>query len=881
MVYSQLGEIGTMKLLRRWSVVESEQWKFFFAVLGLGSLGLAGLDVGIWRAECSWPVGQASHYLLSAIPQTLAALIGVSFAVLLVGFQMTSATFSKRAARLAISDPVVLTLLAAYLVTIIHSLIFLAFQKQLWPVSQKFLHAGCFSSLIGALACAGILAWVCWRVTRLLKLKGLLQRLERRLTALQNISFEQQKDLVLESRYLSVFTDLANSAIADRDPFVVKDCSPILHDVIQKALERTHQIRQLLSERSTTEQHSFVRDFAENHVRAGYFMISAADLNCAQIAGIQAGSKLKNPELAHRISSWWIEPGLGVLRDLANQGVLRSWGEELAWVFHYMRRVHRESALFAVREASVRWANELRNLMIYKDWKETLTQTACQLLTNITLFLHWCIDVRDMLPARGLLLGRAGLEQFDWPNKPLMKHWQDTGGYSGDRLLAFGKTEEHANLIQTIERTWAGFFDVGGHALYQALQEGKGSQVLADYLEMLCDAIRLEVNALTELKESFLEDVLTKALKIPHVNWDRVPGVHREPKSLYFPMFWAVLRVVLDTRGMWPAERMAKPSAIRENQRALNEGLGMFDREEGKEVARILVRNGILDSEEEIVNSIKRLKAMMKGKVAQQEKLVRDAVAKAPIIKVPPYLRGIRNGFAEALKDVRDVAQVGQDAQMSDFGPSYFRIPWGMEVERRFLVGDEVDPHRGYMMDPGEYVGEKIASAMLQGFLEEIAGAAPKREPTIQCKLNELAYAWAAEVKRLEAALGTTEFVTCPHIDLETAVFHLIFDLSRQERTDATIDKLQHWTSVRDSFKRLMNQEMLGADIDAVFFPKKRVGSLTIVEEPLQNIKVEEYTRDDGEPMVRFGINEPFKIDVDPALCFGVKITDLKRREKN
>jgi len=42
---------------------------------------------------------------------------------------------------------------------------------------------------------------------------------------------------------------------------------------------------------------------------------------------------------------------------------------------------------------------------------------------------------------------------------------------------------------------------------------------------------------------------------------------------------------------------------------------------------------------------------------------------------------------------------------------------------------------------------------------------------------------------------------------------------------------------------------------------------------------VNEDTRDDGEPMVTFRIHEPFKIDVDPELCYGIKITDLKRRE--
>jgi len=588
------------------------------------------------------------------------------------------------------------------------------------------------------------------------------------------------------------------------------------------ALGGTHRIRQILSERSGAEGYTFVRDFADEHVKAGYLMILAADLGCARAAGCQESPERKNPKLAGTITRWWIEPGVSVLRHLANQGVLRSWGRELPWIFHYLRRVHRESAFFTIREASVRWANELRKLIFYKSWEDTLTPTACQLLTNITLFLHWCIDVQDTLPARCLLLGRAGLEQLDWPNQPIMKHWQDTGAYSGNRLRKCSKTLGYQNLLKSIKALWMGFFDVGGHALYQAFHEGKGSKALADHIELLCDAIRLEPGASTGLEDSFLEDVLAQALEISIVSWSNVPGVHREPKSFYFPRLWAVLRVVLDARGKWPAERMAEPSKIRENQRAFDEGLGMFDREEGKEVVRMLIRNGILNSEEQINDSIKHLKAAIKEKVAREQDVIRKAVAKAPIVKLQPYLDGIRMGFREALEETRKFVQVEQNAQLSDFGSSDFSFPWGMEVERRFLVGDEVDPHRGYIMSSGESVGEDIASAMLQESLQEIARRTAQDEPRIRCKFDDLADRWVAEIERLKVELKTTEFIICPQIDLETEVFSLMFDLHRKELTDATVVKLQNLISLRDSFKRLENQEMLGGKIDAVFFRSRR-----------------------------------------------------------
>lgn len=98
----------------RWSFVENEQWKFFIAVAAVSLVALVLLDwvlssdLALEYIPCPWPIGQASNYLLSAIPQTLGAILGVGFAVLLVGFQIASATFSKRAARLLLSDRLVL-----------------------------------------------------------------------------------------------------------------------------------------------------------------------------------------------------------------------------------------------------------------------------------------------------------------------------------------------------------------------------------------------------------------------------------------------------------------------------------------------------------------------------------------------------------------------------------------------------------------------------------------------------------------------------------------------------------------------------------------------------------------------------------------------------
>ncbi len=875
-----------MKKLRRWAVVESEQWKFFLAVAGFGGVLLLTLDVIISFIPCCWPLFQAAHYLLSAIPQTLAALIGVSFAVLLVGFQMTSSTFSKRAARLAISDPIVLVSLAVFLVTIVHSLSFLAFQKELWALKlpDPVFHAAGVSSLFAACLCTVLLAWVCWRVTRLLKLKGLLHRLEHRLTALQDISFEsfeQHKDLVRESRYLSVFTDLANSAITSRDPFIVRECSEVLEHIILSALDGAYGMRECLSHRSPSEENSSAHGFIDNHLRAVYLMISAADLGCAQFAGTQAGPGHENPDLAHRIASWWIEPGVRVLRHLASEAIRRSWGKELALIFGYMRRIHRESAFFSVREASVRWANELRGSVIYGEWKEALTQTARQLPTNITLFLHWCIDVRDMLPARGLLLGRAGVEQFDWPNEPLMKHWQDTGSYSSDRSRAFRETIEHQNLLKSIEALWAGFFDVGGHALYQALQEGKGSQVLADYLEMLCDTIRLEVNAFTKLKESFLEDVLTKALKIPHVNWDRVPGVHREPKSFYYPRFWAILRVVLHVRGLWPADRIAGPAKIRGMKERLEEGLGMLQGSEARPICYNLIRRGVVDNEEQLRNALKALRTAIDERVALQEKVLRKQIAAAPIEKKRnAYKDGISKGFLDMLEEVRDVAELKQNADLSQFGPEDFRVDWGMEVGRHFLVADGIDPHRGYRIASGREEGQKIAEKMRQTFIETIAAKAKQKPVKIKCSLEELPAKLASVVKTLAKTIGADKFLVCPSNDLHMAPFMLAFELRRKERTDETVAELQVWEKLGNEFGPTLRQEILG-DLDAVFFPAKDVGTLTILEEPLQNIEVKEHTRDDGEPMVTFRIGEPFKIDVNPEFCFGIKITDLKRRGRD
>ena len=362
-------EIAKIKLMRRWMVVETEQWKFFLATAVVGLAALLVLDfLIIPSTSCPWPIGQASLYLLSAIPQTLGALIGVGFAMILVGFQVAASTFSKRAAKLLVSSRLVLISLAAFLVTIVHSLFFLALQKEIWPVSQMSLHAGCLSSLIGAIACAILLGGVFFRVKSLLTVKGLLKALKERWLALVKFSTqsenvrENRRDFVKESELWAVFGDLAHSSIRDRDPWIIEEASETLEHIVISSFERYHELHQSL-EAPQPGTADFLSGLAEGDFQAIYAMISTADLACSEIAGQQGGYEAMSANFADSLMRQYLRKGLAVLDEIAIQCYLRGWQSELQVALEYVRRVYLEGAYLPRAMRFTRWAKVLRRVV--------------------------------------------------------------------------------------------------------------------------------------------------------------------------------------------------------------------------------------------------------------------------------------------------------------------------------------------------------------------------------------------------------------------------------------------------------------------------------------------------------------------------------------
>jgi len=564
----------------------------FVAWLALSTLILIPLLAVLLAQFYSPPflIGSA-RYLLSALAQTIAALLAVSFTVAFVIFQVVSNRLTPGAASVIPRNPALHALLAVGAATILDSLAFLAFvadatKSEASVILAKYAPAAAIASLFGGAVALSLVVFSFWRILEYLRPETVLRIHSE---AIMKSQRRMAKGRELKACLSDILDELHILTELGEKLCKIEDARSLgfLYQKFKACLAHSLRIYDDAIRRGADS----VADI--NPVRYGRYSDSLEQIlvealrTCDRLCAPRG-----NEEDARRC--WmdmyylWVNPGLavydsqlpvcmeydervfgrvvgmiGYLRDRTKRREyfdrsLRHWSELIAKSIRELdARAHRDNPAVAPASGAIKQSYPIEHLIALFRGLISVFKTA--LLDEDTIVQIKLNVMRDAL---------LGPKPYQDVCPQLLKHWtvrsQDDGG--SEQLETVAPTD-YVRWIRV--KAWSVLIDAGSVLCRQGQEIPGGKDLVKGYFSLLGDVFEQELKGerhFGKLSPSVLEDALELVLNENAPSWRKsgTPDVIRQ--HLHSVKFWLRLRIYLAAnRNLWPVNRCRVASEFHGN----------------------------------------------------------------------------------------------------------------------------------------------------------------------------------------------------------------------------------------------------------------------------------------------------------------------------
>lgn len=564
----------------------------FIAWLALSTLVLIPLLAVLLAQFYSPPflIGSA-RYLLSALAQTIAALLAVSFTVAFVIFQVVSNRLTPGAASVIPRNPALHALLAIGAATILSSLVLLAFVADATksPTSvllAKYAPAATIASLLSGSVVLSLVVFSFWRILEYLRPETILRihseaimKSQRRMAKGRELKISLS-DILDE---LHILTELGERLCTIEDARSLG----FLYENLNACLAHSLRIYDDAIQGGTDSIADMNPMRYGGYSRGLELILGQAARTCDRLCTPRA-----NEEDAQRcwmdMYKRWVEPGLAVydsqlsicagydkkvfghvvgmisyLRSRAKRPVY-FWRTLISWCDHITsaiqdldQRAHRDEAM----DLSI----------LGRGTQPYPIEHLIMLFRSLTRYYSTALREKSMNVWARLDLIRPKLplpRNVQSEPTEMLKHWRHPTQQDDAREQIEGIVP--TDYVQWIRaKAWSVLIDAGSVLYREGQKAPVGPDLVEGYFSLLGDVFEQELRSegrYGRLCPSLLEDALEIALKENLANWRKGDTPDQIYGHFHFVKFWLRLRIYIsENRGIWPISKCARAAEMHLN----------------------------------------------------------------------------------------------------------------------------------------------------------------------------------------------------------------------------------------------------------------------------------------------------------------------------